>query len=257
VDVRGTIPWLDGYAGAPSMDGIALVMVELALEEMKPNAGHSRIVADRTMARAIGSGRGRVAVARRGPSWFAVRVKPTEHRNHIGDLRYDSGLAIAKHQTGDGVWHDIVPVRPTTRAPGFDSAGPDVLSGNRVVGIPVGQHVKTSDGRVSVLGSIESSSGSAIAPLRSTYVATACGVELRFAAYPGHAYEYSAFFHGSKSPKRDGGTLTGVDQTVTADPKPDTVHIEKSYGSANDPRLVRARMRFQVRAKRTVHIDMC
>jgi hypothetical protein len=169
-------------------------------------------------------------------------------------------LAIAKHQAGDGTWHDIVPIRPTTKAPGFDSAGPAILSGNSVVGVPVGDHLETSSGSVQVLGGIRSRSGSNLETLRARYLATSCGVELLFAAYPGHAYEYSAFFRGTRSPKRDGGKLTGrgpSDQTVTADPAPYKVHIQKDYGSANDPRLVRARMRFQVANKRTVHVEMC
>ena len=257
IDVPGTMPWLDGYAGAPSMDGIALVLVTYALDEMKSNAPQSRIAADRSLARAIGSGRGRIAMVRRGPVWFALRMQPTAHRNHVGDLRYDSGLSIAKRQADDGTWHDIVPIRPTTKAPGFDSAGPDILSGNSVVGVPVGDHLETSSGSVRVLGGIRSSSGNNLETLRARYSATACGVELQFAAYPGHVYEYSAFFRGTKSPKRDGGKLTGAEQTVTADPAPYKVHIQKKYGSANDPRLVRARMRFQVAKKRTVHVEMC
>jgi hypothetical protein len=201
---------------------------------MTSGAKLSHIAADRSLHRAIGSGQGRIAMVRLGPSWFAVRMRPTFHRTHIGDLRYDSGLSIAKHQTGDAVWHDIVPVRPTTQSPGFDSAGPDVLSGNRVIGIPVGDHVKTSRGKISLVGEIQSSSGSNYAPLQSTYEATQCGVQLLFAADPGHTYEYSAFFRGTKSPKHDGGLLTAGDQTVTADPPPDKLHIKKDYGSAND-----------------------
>jgi hypothetical protein len=255
--IRGTMPWLDGYAGAPSMDGIALVFVEFALDEMKSGAELSHIAADRSMARAIGSGQGRIAMVRLGPSWFAVRMRPTVQRTHIGDLRYDSGLSIAKHQTGDAVWHDIVPVRPTTQSPGFDSAGPDVLSGNRVIGIPIGDHVKTSRGKISLVGEIQSSSGSNYAPLRSTYEATQCGVQLLFAGDPGHTYEYSAFFRGTKSPKHDGGLLTAGDQTVTADPPPDKLHIKKDYGSSNDPHLVRARMRWSASAKRTIRVEMC
>jgi hypothetical protein len=257
VSIRGTVPWLDGYAGAPSMDGIALVMINFALDEVKSNAKQSRIAADANMSRAIGSGRGRIAMVRRGPVWFALRMQPTFHRHHIGDLRYDSGLAIAKHQGDDGVWRDIVPVRPTTSAPGFDSAGPDVLSGSRVSGIPVGSRVKTSSGKATLRGSIVSSAGRILAPLRNTYVATACGVEVLFAAYPGRTYEYSAFFRGKQLPTRDGAKLTGKDQTALASPKPDSVVLQRGYGSANDPRLVRARMRFRVSKARTVHITLC
>jgi hypothetical protein len=257
VDVRGTLPWLDGYAGAPSMDGIALAFVELALGELRPGAKYFRIAADRSLARALGSGRGRIAVVREGPAWFALRMQPTEHRSHVGDLRYDSGLSVAKAQAASGGWRDVVPIRPTTRTPGFDSAGPDVLSGDRVVGIPVGEHVETAPGQATITGGIRSSANHTIVSLRSRYVATACGVELQFAAYPGHTYEYSAFFRGTRSPKRAGGTLTAGDQTVTASPEPDKVHIEKDYGSANDPHLVRARMRFEVAQKRTVHVAMC
>jgi hypothetical protein len=224
---------------------------------MKAGAQYSRIAADRSMSRAIGSGYGRIAMVRKGASWFAVRLKPTAHRHHVGDLRYDSGLAIAKHQNDDGTWQDIVPVRPTTAAPGFDSAGPNVLSGGSLAGVPVGDTFSTSGGKVSMRGAIRSRSGSGLAPLRASYVATSCGVELLFAAYPGVTYEYSAFFRGKAPPARNGRKLIGKDQRLSADPEPDSVVFQKGYGSAGFPRYTRARMRFRVSKARTVHVTMC
>jgi hypothetical protein len=257
-DVRATLPWLDGYAGAPSMDGIALAMVDLALGEMKRHAARAEVAADRSLAGVLGSGSGAFAVVRRAGVWFALRLRASAHRYHAGDLRYDAGLAIAKRRGDDGSWTDVVPARPKTAAPSFDSAGPDILSGESVVGVPVGEDATTSRGKVRVTGAIRDRRGKALAPYRATYVTRRCGVELRFAAQPGLVYEYSAFFPGRDLPeRRRGGGLRGGDLRVAASPTPVSVRFERGYGSAADPYLVRARMRFGVPRARTVAVRMC
>jgi hypothetical protein len=257
-NVRATMPWLDGYAGAPSMDGIALAMVDLALGEMKGHAERSQIAADRSLAGVLGSGSGSFAVVRRGGVWFALRLQAAGQARHAGDLRYDAGLAIAKRRRDDGTWTDVVPPRPKTTAPAFDSAGPDVISGAAVVGVPVGDAASTSTGRVRVTGSIRDRRGRPLAPYRASYVTRRCGVELRFAANPGFVYEYSAFFRGSRLPERGrAGELRGGGLRVTASPAPASVKLERGYGSSADPHLVRARMRFGVPAPRTVRVRMC
>jgi hypothetical protein len=258
-DIWKTFPSLDGYAGAPSMDGIALVMIDYLIDEMKKDREYSSIAADHSLSRGIGSGSGRIAMVRKDDVWFALRLKPTAHRHHVGDLRYDAGLAIAKHRDAEGAWKDIVPVRPTTAAPGFDSAGPDIGSGSHVTGVPVGDRLKTSTGRVRVTGSIRTGSGDAIAPYRASYEATECGVEVLFAAYPGQTYVYSSFFRGNELPEsaNHGKRLTNGEQTVRVSPRPDDVSLQRGYASAVDPRLVRARYEFRVSKARTVHVEMC
>ena len=258
-DIWKTFPALDGYAGAPSMDGIALLMIDLLIDEMKKDREYSRIASDRNIARGIGSGYGRIATVRQGDVWFALRLRPTVHRHHIGDLRYDVGLALAKRRDEEGHWKDVVPVRPTTEAPSFDTAGPAILSGNRIAGRAVGDRLKTSRGKVRVSGSIRDRSGDSIAPYRANYAATECGVEVLFAAYPGHIYEYSAFFRGGDYPKsyNGGKRLSDGKQTVRYSPKPDDIGLQRGYESSVDPRLVRARTMFRVSQPRTVHIEMC
>jgi hypothetical protein len=190
--------------------------------------------------------------------WFALRLQGPGQRLHAGDLRYDAGLAIAKRRRDDGTWTDVVPARPKTPSPGFDSAGPDVVSGTRVLGVPVGESAKTSRGRVRVTGEIRDRRGKALAPYRASYVTRPCGVELRFAAQPGVVYEYSAFFRGGHLPDRaPGGRLRGGGLRVVATPAPASVAFERGYGSAADPHLVRARMRFSVPRASTVAVRMC
>ncbi|HKP90953.1 MAG TPA: hypothetical protein VJT75_13380 [Thermoleophilaceae bacterium] len=258
-DIWRTFPALDGYAGAPSMDGIALVLIDYLIDEMKKDREYSRLAADRNLSRGIGSGYGRIAMVREDDVWFALRLKPTAHRHHVGDLRYDGGLAIGKHRDDEGRWTDVVPVRPTTDAPGFDSAGPAILSGSRIAGIPVGDSLDTSKGNVRVKGSIRSRSDDAMAPYRANYKATDCGAEVLFAAYPGHTYEYSAFFRGGDLPKsfNGGKRLSDGKQTVRYSPRPDDIGLQRGYESSVDPRLVRARTMFRVSKARTVHIEMC
>jgi hypothetical protein len=257
-DVRGTMPWLDGYAGAPSMDGIALAMVDMALGEMERDAGRSGLAADRPLAGVLGSGSGTFAVVQHAGVWFALRLQGAGQLDHAGDLRYDAGLAIAKRRRDDGAWTDIVPARPKTTSPSFDSAGPDIFSGTAIVGVPVGEAATTSRGRVRVTGAIRDRHGKALAPYRASYVTRACGVELRFAARPGLVYEYSAFFRGTHLPDlRRGAELRGGGLHVAASPAPASVTFQRGYGSAADPHLVRARMRFSVPRTRTVAVRMC
>jgi hypothetical protein len=257
-DVRGTMPWLDAYAGAPSMDGIALAMVDLALGEMRRHAGSSEVAADRPLAGVLGSGSGSFAVVQHAGVWFALRLQGAGQLGHAGDLRYDAGLAIAKRRGDDGAWTDFVPARPKTRSPSFDSAGPDIVSGTALVGVPVGDAATTSRGRVHVTGAIRDRHGDVLAPYRASYVTGACGVELRFAARPGFVYEYSAFFRGRNLPDRGRrGELRGGGLRVSASPAPVAVRFQRGYGSAADPHLVRARMRFNVPRTRTVDVRMC
>jgi hypothetical protein len=255
--VRRTIPWLDGYAGGPSMDGIALLMVDLAIDELRDGAKRSRIGADRALNGVLGDDSGQFAIVRRGRVWFALRLRSAAQSYHAGDLRYDAGIAVAKRRGDEGDWSDVVPERPKTRVPGFDSAGPDLLSGSAVVGVPVGDRLATSTGAARVSGAIRDRAGNELAPYRASYVARGCGVELRFAADPGSVYEYSAFFRGRELPHRQGARLEGGGQRVVASPEPTSVRLERGYGSAVDPRLIRARMRFSVPAARTVRIRMC
>jgi hypothetical protein len=241
------------------MDGVALVLIDYLIDEMKKDREYASIAADHSLSRGIGHGRGRIAMVRSSDVWFALRLMPTFHRHHIGDLRYDAGLAIAKRRDDEGVWRDVVPVRPTTNSPGFNSAGPSIVSGSSIAAIPVGDRLDTSKGKVRVRGSIESRSGQALAPYRASFLATDCGVEELFAAYPGQTYEYSAFFRGGDKPAaEDGGKkLSDGNQVVRLSPAPDDVKLQSGYHSSVDPSLVRARIHWRVSKARTVHVEMC
>jgi hypothetical protein len=198
-------------------------------------------------------------MVRQDDVWFALRLMPTFHRHHVGDLRYDAGLSIAKRRDDEGVWQDVVPARPTTNAPGWNSAGPNLMSGSSIMAIPVGDKLDTSKGRVRVKGQIEAQSGQALAPYRASFEATECGVEELFAAYPGQTYEYSAFFRRGDKPsvENDGKKLTDGKQVVRVSPAPDGIKLQTGYHSAVDPSLVRARMQWRVSKPRTVHVEMC
>jgi hypothetical protein len=107
-------------------------------------------------------------------------------------------------------------------------------------------------------GSIRARDGRQLAAYRASYVARSCGVEVQFAARPGLVYEYSAFFRGTDLPdRRSGGRLRGGGMRVTASPAPASVRFQRGYGSAVDPHLVRARMRFSVPRSGTVRVRMC
>jgi hypothetical protein len=84
-----------------------------------------------------------------------------------------------------------------------------------------------------------------------------CGVRITFPARRGDKLEYSAFMRGRKRDVQVArGVVTDATQAVTFD-HPGKVKLETGYASAADPRLVRARIRFEPAAADTIGITVC
>jgi hypothetical protein len=94
--------------------------------------------------------------------------------------------------------------------------------------------------------------------VRFRYEPVSCGVRLTFPTRAGDTLEYSAFMRGTK---RDvslaTGMVTDATQQITTNPAPQAVSFEGGYASAADPRLVRARMRFQPQTAQDVSVTVC
>ena len=119
---------LDGYAGAPSMGGLALMMLNWTLELRPRERSTGRLPADFRLAQTVSQGRGRLAVVRRGATWFAVKISRSGSDRYRGDLRYEAGLTYALRRSR-GRWRELVPQRPRTELAGRAGAGPMLVNG--------------------------------------------------------------------------------------------------------------------------------
>jgi hypothetical protein len=234
---RGAIEAVDHYAHAPEYTGLALVYLNWAIPLLPRRASTAgRIPADRPLRAVIGQGRGRFAVIRQGPLWYAVRERGT------GNLRYDFGVVAAERLEG-GRWRHTVPLRPRSTG----SGGP-VLRRGRTGGRPVGYAIRVArGGRVLIRGGfrgrrrwLRRGVGFAVAP-------SPCGPQLRVIARRGDRYSFTAFFR--PGPLRTGPSFRSIgDQSALFSEPLAAVSTGGSRPSPFDAHLTRAR--FSVRASR-------
>jgi hypothetical protein len=245
--LRGAHRMMDEYAGAPSMGGLALMMLNWTIDETRPApAGTPAPEGDH--ATALGRSDGRVGVVRDGPFWYSVRMRPTRHRLYAGDLRYDAGLVALKRRFQSG-WRDVLPIRPRTKRRLGDTAGPILLQtlGRRTPF--VGRSI-TARGGVTVRGVF----GRRRAGIR--YQQSGCGVEMAFRARGGDRYELSAFFAGRRRPSVERQAVVSGGRRAELN-VPVKVTLERGYASAAEPRLTRARIRIRPARSQTVRMLFC
>jgi len=252
-NLRGGARGTDASTGAPSFAGIALVSLNWALEEMVGSARRiGTIGADRSGAVQLSLRRSRFAVVRRGDLWYAVRR--TGSTRAPKDLRNDFGLVALKSRDEEGVWSDLLRVRPrTARRP--DSAGPLLRSGSATY-FPEGRTIRaTRGGNVTIGGGFRDAGGRIVRRgARFTFRPTGCGVKMAWGARRGERFEQSVFF--TERPKVAGRTLTGGDQRVTVSERAG-VALQSGYSSGTDPKLVRARIRFGAGRGRALSVTVC
>jgi hypothetical protein len=250
---------LDAYAGAPAYVGLALVWLNLTINEHPADPPPGDLPADRLLATSASTRSGRFSVVRRSRLWFAVKKNRSIDPHFTDDLRYDFGLAIAKRRQPDGSWRDLVPERPRTdRSVGSHaSAGPVLTDGGRA--LPFGDRISTTrKGVVRIAGGFRTPGGSVLRRLVFVYRPAACGgVRLTWAGRVGEAYEMSAFFRGRNAPIIDGATATAGGQQVTVDPRPNFGRATDGGASGVDPRLVRQRFTIRVPVNRQVRVTFC
>jgi hypothetical protein len=244
---------LDRYAGAPSMGGLALMLLNWTLELHPPERAAGRLPADFRLARAVSQGRGRLAVVRRGPTWFAVKVSRSGSDRYRGDLRYDAGLAFAMRREG-GRWRELVPQRPRTELAGRASAGPILLNGGP--GYFFGHDLRVgSDGTVRVDGEFRDWVGS-LRAVSFVYRPVRCGVALELDALAGDAYRLSVFF--SRRPRLLRLGATDGRQTVSIDADRATLELAPgTMASGERARLWRVDMDIGAQVARRLSVRFC
>jgi hypothetical protein len=232
---------LDHNAGGPSFSGVALIMLDWALPDLRRQPGPpSFIRADRDGAVALSSGTGRFAVVRHGDVWFAVRMTHSDQRSN--DLRYDLGLVTLKVRSGRR-WRPVAPIRPITQGQP-DSAGPNLVLPDGARLRPQGGTLTARpDGRVTIAGGWEAGAPADGGGLLLRFSPVACGVRVRLVNPPPAAgIEYSGFF--AHRLRWQGGTVTDGTQRIMARPEP-SVSVQRGYASADDAHLVRAQLQFR------------
>jgi hypothetical protein len=256
IDPQEGLRGLDRYAGAAAFDGLALLMLNWALDEAgdRPRATSS-LALDRPRSARLLRGDTSFAVVRTGSLWFAVK-QATSYEGHPADLRYDFGLVALKDESG-GVWRDLIPLRPIT-ARGPDSAGP-VLRTAQGPAFPAGTSMFTgADGTVTVVGDFRTATGTRLKQGTTfRFEPAGCGVRFTFPAGGGESLEYSVFLRGDPG---------GVDvlETSVADAgqrvdfsEPAQVVLEPGYSSGSDPKLTRARISFAAAGERQLAVTVC
>lgn len=244
---------LDGYAGAPSMGGLALMMLNWTLELRPSEREPGRMPADFRLAETVSQGRGRMAVVRRGATWFAVKMSRSGSDRYRADLRYDAGLAYALRWDGDR-WRELVPQRPRTEVAGRASAGPVLENGGP--GTFFGHDIDVAkDGTVRIEGEFRNWVGS-LRPVELTYRPVGCGIETAFEALAGEAHRMSVFFSRRPRVTRLGATDGRQAVTVGAD----RAELELAPGtmaSGERARLWRVNMVLRADAARSLSVRFC
>ena len=256
---------LEGYTGAPSMGGLALVFFNQALDEPKASIDgkKSRLAADVDTEAVIGDNEASFGVARRGNLWYAVRAARIRQGRLGTDVRYDLGLVSLKRFEG-GEWHDMVAHRPNTMGQDSrDSIGPvRIKPSPRLYPAAPTTVEPAGDGGFQLSGGFWLNNRNKGMQRRANfrYLPTSCGVSQTFPGKRGEVYEMSFFFRDR--PTKSGRVLSGPRERVTSS-VPFSAHIHannhrsRPYASAMHGPLFRARLRVRVPKSGRVTFESC
>jgi hypothetical protein len=248
---------LDAYAGAPAYGGLALVWLNLTIEEHPEDPPAADLPADGLLATPVSQAGARFAVVRRPALWFAIKMTHSQDPHFVDDLRYDFGLAVVKRRR-DGGWTDIVPQRPRSVGANPETAGPILVDGGRR-GHPFGTSIKAArNGVVTVTGGFRTTAGAVMRQAVFTYRPVPCGgVELSFAALDGDVYELSGIFRGLRAPEIQGAVATAGGLAMTINPRPAFGRASDAGASGFDAHLMRQPMTIRVPESGTVSVTYC
>ena len=255
---------LEGYVGAPSMGGLALVFLNQALDEPKASLDgpSSRLASDVDTEAVIGDNEASFGVARRGDLWYAVHASRIRQGRLGTDVRYDLGIVGLKRRV-NGTWRDLMVHRPNTMGQDArDSIGPVRVSGQKLYPAAPATVEPTSTGGFLLRGGFWLNNRNKGVQRKAVfrYEPTACGVKQTFPGKRGEVYEMSYFFRDR--PAKDGRSLVGPRERVKAS-VPFTVQIQannhrsRPYASAMHGPLFRARMRVRVPKSGRVSFESC
>ena len=235
------------------MGGLALMLLNWTLELRPRERTGGRLPGDFRLAATVNQGRGRMAVVRRGATWFAVKISRSGSDRYRGDLRYDAGLTFAMRRTG-GHWRELVPQRPRTELAGRASAGPILINGGP--GYFFGHDIEVAaTGIVSIAGEFRDAVGSLRAATLS-YRPLRCGVAMELDALAGDAYSLSVFF--SRRPRLSALGATDGRQTVAVEADRATLELAPGTPASGErARLWRVEMSFGAQAARRLSVRFC
>jgi hypothetical protein len=256
---------LEGYTGAPSMGGLALVFLNQALDEPEASIDGpaSTLAADRDTEAVIGEGPASFGVARRGNVWFAVHASRIRLGRLGSDVRYDLGLVSIKRQE-NGVWRDVMIQRSNTMGQNHrDSIGPVRVSGEKLW--PAVEHTvqPSGNGGFVLAGGGFYGNDRRKGVVKKAYFRfepTKCGVAETFPGKRGEVYEHSYFFRDR--PTKRGRSLIGPRERVTSS-VPFSTKIEannfrhRPYASAAYGPLFRIRIRVRMPASGRITLTSC
>lgn len=244
--IDDAIPGIDEYVAATSYVGLTLASLEWAIAAAGDGAA-GRIGADRTGGFILGRGTGSWATSRGGDSWFAIKRSRTSFR----DLRYDVGLMAVKVRRDDGVWDDVMPLRPRTLR-GDQSAGP-VLNG---AGVPeFTELLRGKAGRIVARGGFRTRAGRWLRRgVTFTFTPAGCGVRLTWNARKDDRYAYSGFFR--TRPTTAGRSVADETQAIEFD-APVTTSTASNYSSGSNAALTRAVARSKRSRSGSASITIC
>ena len=100
---------VDGYAGAPTYDGLTAVALQWVRAVLPAEGLRTADGFRASDGGIVGTGRSSVAMSRDRDHWIGLRRAPTV-RGAV-DLRADGGLVRAKVRI-DRIWHDLLPAPP-------------------------------------------------------------------------------------------------------------------------------------------------
>jgi hypothetical protein len=255
---------LEGYVGAPSMGGLALVFLNQALDEPRASIDgpRSRLAADVDTEAVIADNAASFGVARRGDIWYAVRASRIREGRLSSDVRYDLGLVGLKRLEA-GEWHDVVAHRPNTMGQDRrDSIGPMRISGQRLYPAAPATVEPVGDGGFLLRGGfwLDNRNRGVIRKATFRYMPTSCGVAQTFPGKRGEVYEMSFFFR--ERPAKSGRVLSDPGTRVTVSvPFGLQIHANnhrsRPYASAMHGPLFRARVRVRMPKSGKVTLETC
>jgi hypothetical protein len=231
---------LDRYIAAGPYNGLALIALEWLMEQRTDAVPAAAEAPGVRLVHGHSSG---LAAVRSGSVWMAVR------QSRVGnDLRSDYGLVALKLDSGG--WYDVLRQRPRSFAAG-DSAGPVLVRGNERYP-PDGGTLRRGPGSAV---EVPTRFGSAGARTTVTFSPLPCGVRLTWGARPGESFQYSAFFRASENPAQTDPYTVEGGMTQLRLHTPAQTSFEGGYASAEDARLVRARIRLVAPASGRLGLD--
>ena len=255
---------LEGYVGAPSMGGLALVFLNQALDEPEASidGSRSRLASDVDTEAVIGEREASFGVARRGNLWYAVHASRIRQGRLGTDVRYDLGIVGLK-RFENGAWRDAMVHRPNTMGQDRrDSIGPVRVSSTALYPAAPNTVEPMGDGGFLLRGGFWLNNRNRGIQRKATfrYTPTDCGVAFTFPGKRGEVYEMSYFFRDR--PAKRGRELVGPrERVISSVPFSLRIHANnhrsRPYASAMHGPLFRARVRVRMPKSGRITLTSC